>query len=77
MVEEIVQQEAQVREKVATTNDTLQKFWQPGSRPEVARDEPHVSVGGLLEQAILDKSWESHRMDHTTFWLRSSARKSS
>jgi hypothetical protein len=26
MVEEIVQQEAQVKEKVAMTNDTLQKF---------------------------------------------------
>jgi hypothetical protein len=64
MVEEIVQQEAQVREKVEMTSDILQKNWQHGSRPEVARDEPHVSVGGLLEQAILDKSWESHRTDH-------------
>jgi hypothetical protein len=35
--------------------------WQPRSRPEVARYKPHVSVGGLLEHDIFDKSWESHR----------------
>jgi hypothetical protein len=27
----------------------------------MAQDKPHVSVGGMLEQTILDKSWESHR----------------
>jgi hypothetical protein len=27
----------------------------------VAWDEPHVSVGGLLEQDILDKFWESQK----------------
>jgi hypothetical protein len=27
----------------------------------VARDEPQVSFGGMLEQAILGKFWESHR----------------
>jgi hypothetical protein len=42
--EEIVQQEEQVREKVAMTNDTLHKFLET-----------------WLEQAILDKFWESHR----------------
>jgi hypothetical protein len=26
-----------------------------------ARDKPHVNVGGLLEQASWDKSWESCR----------------
>jgi hypothetical protein len=28
---------------------------------QVDRDEPHVSVGGLLEKDILDKFWELHR----------------
>jgi hypothetical protein len=27
----------------------------------VGWDEPHVSVGGMLEQSILGKFWESHR----------------
>jgi hypothetical protein len=35
--------------------------WRPGRKPEVDWDETQVSVGGLLEQEILGKFWESHR----------------
>jgi hypothetical protein len=47
--------------------------WRPGRNPEVARDEPQVSVGGLLEQVILGQvlGIMQEKM-HVTSWLRRS-----